>query len=58
MKYFLSPETYFYTCASDFSKCEHPCVSEFMKYVVYILTLMLLFIYTNPKFSRLACNCY
>ena len=29
-----------------------------MKYVVYILTLILLFIYTNTNFTTLACNCY
>ena len=38
----MSPETYFYTYVSDFSKCEHPCVSGCIKYVAYILTEMLL----------------
>ena len=39
----MSPETWFYTYVSDFSKFEHPFVSGCIKYVPYILREMLLF---------------
>ena len=66
----MFPETYFYTCVTNFSKFEHPakkilspetylcaCVSEYMKHVVYILTVKL-FTFTDTKFSTLVWNCY
>lgn len=58
-KYFLSPETYFYACVSDISKCEHPANKLFLSLETYLyacfqmyeifLTLNL-FTFTNIKF--------